>query len=114
VEALAALAPPLFTCWPVITEAAWLLRKDHRPLDRIADAHKAAMLELIPHTAESLTHVASIMRRYEESGVHLADAALLHLADRESISTVLTLDRRDFSIMRLRRNRSLKLIPDLP
>jgi hypothetical protein len=37
---------------------------------------------------------------------------LIHLAERESIRTVFTLDRRDFSIIRLKRNRSLKIIPE--
>jgi predicted nucleic acid-binding protein len=54
------------------------------------------------------------MRRYEGIGLQMADAALVHLAEREGIRTVFTLDRRDFSIVRLKRNRTLRLIPDLP
>jgi hypothetical protein len=59
-----------------------------------------------------LGEIAAIMRRYEDSGIPLADAALAHLAERESIRTVFTLDRRDFSIIRLKRNRTLRIIPD--
>ena len=54
------------------------------------------------------------MHRYEDIGLQLADAALIHLAEREGVRTVFTTDRRDFSIVRLRRNRSLVLIPDFP
>ena len=53
------------------------------------------------------------MKRYESSGLQLADAALAHLAEREDIRTVFTTDRRDFSIIRLKRNRTLRLIPDI-
>jgi uncharacterized protein len=53
------------------------------------------------------------MKRFESAGVQFADAALAHLADRENIRTIFTTDRRDFSIIRLKRNRSLRLIPDL-
>jgi uncharacterized protein len=53
------------------------------------------------------------MKRYESAGVQFADAALAHLAERENIRAVFTLDRRDFTIIRLKRNRTLRLIPDL-
>ena len=112
-EAFAALTPPLLTCWPVLTEAAWLLRKQPRPLDRIADAHAAGLFEMLPLDGDCLAGIAAIMRRYEDAGLQLADAALAYLAERENIRTIFTLDRRDFSIIRLRRNRTLRLIPDL-
>ena len=108
------LHPPLLTCWPVLTEAAWLLRKQYRPVDRIADAHAAGMFELLPLEGDSVIEIARMVRRYEDSGIQLANAALAYLAERESISTVFTLDRRDFSIIRLKRNRALRMIPDLP
>lgn len=114
VDTFASLAPPLFTCWPVLTEAAWMLRKQARPLDRIADAHAAGLFEILPLENDCLTEIATIMRRYEDAGLQLADAALAYLAERENIRAVFTLDRRDFSILRLKRNRVLRIIPDLP
>ena len=106
VDTFASLSPPLLTCWPVLTEAAWILRKQHRPIDRIADAHTAGLFNLLPLESDSLAEIAAIMRRYEDLGIQFADAALAHLAEREDIRTIFTLDRRDFSIIRLKRNRA--------
>lgn len=114
VKTLATISPPLLTCWPVLTEAAWLLRKQHRPIDRITEARDAGMLDLLPLDGDSLTDIAAILRRFEDAGIQFADAALAHLADREGLRTVFTLDRRDFSIIRLKRNRTLRIIPDIP
>ena len=113
VETLATIKPPLLTCWPVITEAAWLLRQQHRPLDRITEAHAAGVFRLLPLDGDDLAAISAIMGRYEDLGLQLADAALIHLAERESVRTVFTTDRRDFSVVRLKRNRSLKLLPDI-
>jgi len=110
---LAKLRPPLLTCWPVVTEAAWLLRKRPDAFRAIIRGFAGGLFSLSPLDDAELEGIADLMRRYEDSGLQLADAALAHLADREGIRTVFTLDRRDFSIIRLKRNRSLKLIPDL-
>ena len=112
-DALIALMPPLLTCWPVITEAAWLLRTRPNSLKRMFDSFQDGFFALLALDAEDLAAVAAIMRRYESAGVQLADAALAHLAEREGIRTVFTTDRRDFSIIRLRRNRTLRIIPDV-
>jgi uncharacterized protein len=113
-EALRALTTPFFTCWPVLTEAAWLLRKQPDTLAQLFASFHGGFLALLPLEADDLTAIAALMKRYESAGLQLADAALAHLADRENIRTVFTTDRRDFSIIRLKRNRTLRLIPDLP
>jgi predicted nucleic acid-binding protein len=110
-NALTALTPPLVTCWPVVTEVAWLLRKRPDTLQKLFASFGAGLFALLALDASDLPAIAAIMKRYESSGVQFADAALAHLADRENIRSVFTTDRRDFSIIRLKRNRSLKLLP---
>jgi predicted nucleic acid-binding protein len=113
VETLAGLSPPLLTCWPVLTEAAWILRRYPRPADRLNDAQAAGLFGILPLSADDLPAIAAVMRRYEDAGLQFADAALAHLAERENIRTIFTLDRRDSSIIRLKRNRTLTLLPEV-
>jgi uncharacterized protein len=112
-DALDTLTTPLFTCWPVVTEAAWLLRKRPDSLDRLFESFDAGFFALLPLDADDLPAIAGLMRRHASIGLQFADAALAHLAERENIRTVFTTDRRDFSIIRLKRNRALRLIPEL-
>jgi predicted nucleic acid-binding protein len=113
-DALTGLTSPLFTCWPVVTEAAWLLRKRPNSLHQLFESFDGGLFALLTLDAGDLPAIAALMKRYESSGLQFADAALAHLAEREGIRTVFTLDRRDFSILRLKRNRTLRLIPDIP
>jgi predicted nucleic acid-binding protein len=112
-ETLAGLTPPLLTCWPVLTETTWLLRRQPSALERFFAAFDAGMIDLLPLDASSMPWIAGFMRRYETLGAQLADAALVYLAERENIPRLFTLDRRDFSVYRLKRNRSLTLLPEL-
>ena len=112
-EIFKSLKNPLCTCWPVLTEAAWLLRKQRRPLDFISQAHAGGMFTVLDLSGDELGEIAELMRRYEDIRLQLADAAIVHLAEREGIRTVFTTDRRDFSIIRLKHNRTLKLIPEI-
>jgi hypothetical protein len=46
--------------------------------------------------------------------IPLADATLAYLADCECIRTGFIFARRDFSIIRLKHNRALRILPDVP
>jgi predicted nucleic acid-binding protein len=112
-DALTALIPPLVTCWPVVTEAAWLLRTRPMSLHQLFESFDNGLFVLLTLDATDLPAIAALMKRYEDAAIQFADAALAHLAERENIRTVFTTDRRDFSIIRLKRNRSLTLLPEV-
>lgn len=86
---------------------------DRTPLaqDRIGDLFGYGLKLLHLDEADTVP-LARILSRYRKLGPQLADAALVHLAEREGLDTVFTLDRRDFSVYRLSGNRSLHLLPD--
>jgi uncharacterized protein len=70
-------------------------------------------LALLPLDEKAMPWSAAFLRRYAKLEPDLADAALVHLAEREGIHTIFTLDHRDFSIYRYGPNRRLKIIPQL-
>jgi uncharacterized protein len=102
---------PLLTCWPVITEAAWLLRAYPSAVGRLLSSFHGAPFELVPLGEADLSGIAAILAKYKGLGIQLADASLVHLANREGIETMFTLDRRDFGVLRLSRGKKLRVIP---
>lgn len=110
-EELAGLCPPLFTCWPVVTEAQWLLRRDARAVEGLFRAFSSGLLALLPVDEGAMPWLAAFLRRYPKIEPDLTDATLVYLAEREGIHTVFTLDQRDFSLYRYSRNRRLQIIP---
>jgi len=111
VEQLRHIAGPLLTCWPVITEAAWLLRSFPQAIRKLLSSCNGRPFELAPLSATDLPGIAAILGKYESLGIQLADASLVHLANREGIDLMFTLDRRDFGVLRLAHGKRLRLIP---
>jgi predicted nucleic acid-binding protein len=111
VEQLQRIRGPILTCWPVITEAAWLLRAYPRALGRLLSSFNGRPFELVPLNETDLSEIAAILAKYKGLGIQLADAALVHLANREGIDIMFTLDRRDFGVLRLARGKKFRLIP---
>jgi uncharacterized protein len=114
VEALHDMPGPLFTCWPVITEAAWLLGQGvHGPehLQKLIDSIDSGFLALLPLVSEDVAPIGSILKKYRDLRPQLADAALVHLAARDGLDTVFTLDHRDFSVYRLPKGRAFQVLP---
>ena len=111
VEQLRHIGGPLLTCWPVITEAAWLLRAYPAAIRRLLASFGGRPFELVPLGEGDLVAIAAILAKYRSLGIPLADAALLHLANREGIESIFTLDRRDFGVLRLARGKKLQMLP---
>ncbi len=113
VEALRHLPGPLFSCWPVITEAAWLLRRYPRAIQRLLGSLNGDFVELLPLTGSDAKAISQVIKRFASIRPQLADAALVHLAEREGIDTIFTLDQRDFSVCRTSRKRPFRILPEL-
>lgn len=113
VEALREMAAPLFSCWPVVTEAAWLLRHSPRAVQQLLGSLDGGFLQILPLAGTEAKPVAALMKRYESLRPQLADAVLVYLAARERIETIFTLDRRDFSVYRTGRRRSFRILPEM-
>jgi uncharacterized protein len=112
IKALPDLPGPLFSCWPVVTEAAWLFRgADQRVVEEFLESVSGGLLELLPISSLEARSIAKVMRRFSDLPAQLADAALVYLAERENIDTIFTLDRRDFSVYRIGGKRPFNIIP---
>ena len=111
VEQLRQIRGPLLTCWPVITEAVWLLRAYPKAVETLLSSFKSRPFALLPLGEADLPEIVSILGKYKDLGIQLADASLIHLANREAIETIFTLDRRDFGVVRLARGKKPRLIP---
>lgn len=103
-----------FTCWPVLTEAAYLIRtrlglsNPHPLLDLI----RGDELDLSIIGRSDIDAIIDVYSRYHDLQVDLADAALLAIAERDDLITVFTTDRRDFRVYRRLDGRPFRLLPD--
>ena len=110
-QALKEIAPPLYTCWPVLTEAAWLLRYDPDAVEKLLQSAALGLYRILHLGETDGMAIAAILKKYRRLKPQLADAALVHLAARENIETVFTVDRRDFGIYRPSARRAFKIVP---
>src|ERR1700741_3063643 len=64
VRTLESLPAPLLTCWPVIAEAAWLLRDHPRGFQRILESFREGFLAILPTAGSEAAAIAEIIKRY--------------------------------------------------
>jgi uncharacterized protein len=110
-EQLRHLQMPLLTCWPVLTEAAWLLRGSPQAVQQLLMQSHTGVFRILPLEDSAMLWIAAFLRKYRKLNPQIADAAVMYLADRENIDTIFTLDRRDFSIFQLSGGRRVQILP---
>ena len=111
VRALDEIRDDLVTVWPVVVEAMYLLAFSWRAQKALWEILETGAVRLLPLSADDIPHLKSLMEKYQDLPMDMADAALVRVAEREGIRRVLTLDRRDFDTYRLSRKGSFTLLP---
>ena len=92
VDQMAALAPPLVTCEPVLTEACFLIhRAGGRPADLLRKVTQRN-LEIGLDIEDDASAIESLMQRYADTPMSLADACLVRLTERLPDCRLFTLD----------------------
>ena len=110
VDTLKQIREPLFTVWPVITEAMHLLGAF--PIqDRLWDVLADGRLQVLPLDTADMSRIRALMKKYADLPMDLGDAALVRVAEREQLHTVFTIDRADFTVYRLEGGKRLHLLP---
>jgi uncharacterized protein len=110
-ETLHNLPGPMFSCWPVITEAAWLLRGDVGAVEQLLDSISEGLLEFLALQSAEAAQIAKLMEKYKDLHPQLTDAALVYLAERDDFDLIFTLDRRDFSVYQRGCKHAFRIIP---
>lgn len=92
VDQMAALAPPLVTCEPVLTEACFLMhRAGGRPAELLRKVAQRS-LEIGIDIEDDASAIESLMQRYADTPMSLADACLVRLTERLPDCRLFTLD----------------------
>ena len=110
-EALASLREPMITVWPAFTEAMYLLGFSSDAQDALWQILDSDALRIGELNEEDYPRMRELMRKYHGLPMDLADAALVYLAERESIHRVFTIDRRDFQVYRPKGIRRFDILP---
>jgi len=98
---------------PVITETAHLVRTrcGSEELARFSESLATSSLVFEMPTASDYLRSAEVLRKYNDQNIDFVDACIVAMAERLNITTILTVDRRHFSMFRPLHCDSFELLP---
>ena len=106
---LASMQPPLLTCEAVLSEACFVLHRGNSSPANLLELIERKLL-LVPFRVEDESQaVKSLIMKYRNSPMSLADACLVRMAELIANSMVFTLDS-DFKIYRKHRRQVIPTI----
>jgi uncharacterized protein len=97
----------------VLAEVAYLLGRDAGISTVIAFLRglPKSHFRVISLTNADLSRISDILSQYADSRIDFVDASVMAVAERLSITTILTLDQRDFRLFRPRHCQNFELLP---
>ena len=111
VDTFQQLRLPLLTSEAVLTEMFHLVGGNRRETEAAWKFVRSGALTMMAIDDSELPDVHALMSRYWDRPMDFADATLVHLAKRESVATIFTLDYADFETYRIDGRRKFRVLP---
>jgi predicted nucleic acid-binding protein len=106
VGALASVAPTMLTCEAVLSEAVFLLRGSDRVLELVQRGVVGVPFRLDAEVGA----IKTLLKRYEDVRIDLADACLIRMTEIHDDSIVMTLDSEFRDVFRRRGRQAIPTI----
>ena len=103
---------PLLTTWPCFTEAIYLLGKTggYHYQERLWSLRSSGRLQIMEIATEEADRMESLMRKYQNVPMDVADASLIAMMESRGMNKIFTIDS-DFYIYRLAGASTLEVTP---
>ncbi len=102
---------PWLTTEAVLTEAFHLVGRNVRDDRAVWTLLLSGAVVMSSIGDEELPQIHALMAEYSDRPMDFADATLVHLAARERLSLIFTIDHDDFSTYRLPRRKRFTILP---
>lgn len=109
-RAFAGLRLPLATSAAVLAELFHLLDDPTETATAWRFLRSGAFM-VLPIGDPDLRELEALMHRYSDRPMDFADATLVHLARRENLTTIFTIDHNDFETYRIEGKRVFRIVP---
>ena len=102
---------PLMTSEAVLTELFHLVGDSRHEMEAAWKFMSSGAIVLATIEHSELDAIHKLMSRYADCPMDFADATLVHLARREQLTTVFTVDHADFETYRIDGRRRFRVLP---
>jgi uncharacterized protein len=92
-QALAGIRDELVTVWPALTEAIHLLGDFPTAQEALLEMIEDGLLHVALLDAAEVPRIKSLMRKYRDTPMDFAHAALVCVAERDRLSRIVTFDK---------------------
>ena len=102
---------PLATSVAVLTEVFHLVGRGRRRIYEAWTFVRSGAVTVLPIGENDMAALQALMTRYADRPMDFADATLVHLAEREQLTTVFTVDHADFEAYRIGGRGRFRILP---
>ena len=110
-DALERFRLPLSTSTAVLTELFHLVGDNKKDIEFAWAFIRSGAVAVLAIGDRDLPDLEALMAKYHDRPMDFADATLVHLAQRESLFTVFTVDHDDFETYRIGGRRRFRILP---